>query len=297
MTYAYDGEQFSKWAVETDVTILGAQQRDGNVDGYGSVAIEVKSPATWFSGDALKEVGFVAGLLTSKYVLAVNETMGLHCHVGNGVESFEFDTMRKLIAFLWGFEPQLNSLHPQSRFNREWAGSLRYSSYYAQRTFRTRGSRPRALEGVAHFLTLKDWRALSEDTMGSVCGRLSVRWAGIAAKAIQGFVDEGGKKTVEFRQHIGSVDGEDIKNWIRTCVGIVGFILDTDILKLKMLFEILQHEVPEDLDGATGEPVLAETEFTIIDLLRTMELYIPALYYRQKGIYKVRKELQPGREQ
>jgi hypothetical protein len=78
-------------------------------------------------------------------------------------------------------------------------------------------------------------------------------------------------------------------------VGIVGFVLDSDLRALKDLFEIVKYETLDDEDGATVEPVLAETAFTIVDLLTHMKLYIPALYYAEQGIYKVRKVADPSK--
>lgn len=43
-------------------------------------------------------------------------------------------------------------------------------------------------------------------------------------------------------------------------------------------------------------PVLAEGEFTIIDLLQTMGLYEPAEFYQNRGIYRILKGANPSRK-
>ena len=279
---------FTAWSVDRDPSV-GPLEVERSRNGYQSVGIEVRSPAYFYSANSLKEVGYAMGVLTSKYVLSVNHTTGLHVHVGNGMESFQFDTMRRLIAFLWAFEPQISTLHPPQRFNHNWAGSLRYASVFS-RSFGDACSRlPRPLEGVAHFLKSNNWQGLLADC-GSGNGRiprLAYRFADLAQFHEDRRLPTH-KLTVEFRQHAGSVDGEEIKNWVRATVGIVGFIIDSDPRALKDLFSIIAAETFDGENGETIEPVLAETEFTIIDLLRHMNLNIPAAYYQQRGLYKIR---------
>jgi hypothetical protein len=284
LTYDPDPD-FTAWSVDRDPSV-GPLLVEKMRNGYQSVGVEVRSPAYFYSANSLQEVGYAMGVLTSTYVLSVNHTTGLHVHVGNGMESFQFDTMRRLVAFLWAFEPQISTLHPPQRFNHGWAGSLRYCSAYSRSYSDAYSRLPRPLEGVAHFLKSNNWKDLLADC-GSGNGRiprLAYRFADLAQ------FDENRrlpthKLTVEFRQRAGSVDGEEIKNWVRTTVG---FIIDSDPRALKDLFSIIAAETFDGENGETIEPVLAETEFTIIDLLRHMNLNIPAAYYQQRGLYKIR---------
>ena len=71
-----------------------------------------------YSNDAaLQEVDRAVSLLSNTYLLSLNKTTGLHVHVRNGLHGFYFHTLQHLMAFLFAFEPQLNTLHLQGRFN------------------------------------------------------------------------------------------------------------------------------------------------------------------------------------
>ena len=273
----------SLWDIDRDNSI---RPFDGG-NGYSSIGIEVRSPAFFYNGDSLREVGFAMGVLTSMYVTSLNQSTGLHVHVGNGMQSFTFDTMRRLIAFLYAFEPQISSLHPQHRYDSVWAQSLRYGSSYVAKFLNSNGSMPRPLEAVAHYLKSASWDDLLGDCRSVRGGSLAYRFDDLQDFKERHY-DPHAKLTVEFRQHAGSVDGQEIQNWVRTVVGIVGFVVDSDPRALKGLFSLVGNETLDAENGATVEPVLAETEFTIIDLLRHMDLNIPAAYYQQKGLHKIR---------
>ena len=95
--------------------------------------------------------------------------------------------------------------------------------------------------------------------------------------------------TVEFRQHVGSVDRKEILNWICTTVGMVWFVINSHPVALSKLFSLVEEETLDGEDGATVEPVLAETGFTIFHLLEHMELWEPRKYYGRMGKYKIRR--------
>jgi hypothetical protein len=206
------------------------------------------------------------------------------------LKGFPIWIMQRLLAFLWAFEPQINSLHPQTRFNHPYAASLRYGSRYSETYLERHGRRPRPLQGVAHFLKCKDWAALNAscEPGNSSLSRLAYRFGDLA------MADPGAKKglklTVEFRQHCGSLNREEIQNWIRTTVGIVNFIMDINLIALNKLFSFCAQETVDGKDGATVEPVLAETRFTMCHLLQAMQLWEPDEYYWRMGKYKISKE-------
>ena len=93
-----------------------------------------------------------------------------------------------------------------------------------------------------------------------------------------------GSGTVEFRQHEGTLDGEAIRIWIKTVVRLVEFAIEliADPTYFTQLLSVLEHEDVE------GEPRLCENEYTIIDFLMNARAWEPVLYYRERGIYKIR---------
>lgn len=284
----YD-DLFEKWDVGTDNSIrTKGSPRDS---GYGMIGIEIRSPALYYMPNALKEIGRAVNLLTRTYCISLNDSCGLHCHVGDGLKGFPFWVMQRLMAFLYAFEPQLNSLHWQGRFNHPYAASLRYGSRYSETYLAEHGHRPRPFQGVEHFLFCKDWTELNASCQpGPGLSRLAYRFPDLMHADLADREQMAGEKlTVEFRQHCGSVDSEEIQNWIRTCVGIVRFVKESSFSMLSEMFVLIVGETIDGEDGATREPVLAETTFTILHLLELMGLSEARKYYGRMGKYKIRK--------
>jgi hypothetical protein len=212
--------------------------------------------------------------------------------IGDSTKGFDETTVSNMIAFLWAFEPQLNSLHPMYRQNQTWGQSMREASTYAMEYRKKYGRRPHPLTGVLHFLKGKSMYNLTKDAAPDNNGSANVfkycaySFQGLANNDF-GFHDS--KPTIEFRQHAATMDTEAIVNWIETSVGIVEHIRKIDNATLLDLLRIVEHESWEKLgDGKDDEreallgPILAESNFTIIDLLQAMELYGPADYYRNR---------------
>jgi hypothetical protein len=108
------------------------------------------------------------------------------------------------------------------------------------------------------------------------------------------------KATIEFRQHRGTLSTEAAVNWIKTVVGIVDYIRKADNNTLLNLFRKVEHEKWEKLgDGEDAEreeklgPILAESTFTIIDLLSELGLHGPAAYYKDRWVKLPKKPRQP----
>ena len=100
----------TKWHVTTNDSI-----ESPNGPGiFVWIGIEVISPAFDFTAESLKAVEDMCLLLTNNYRTVVNETIGLHVHVGHRSQGFKFQDIQKFIAFLWTFEPMLETLHPRT---------------------------------------------------------------------------------------------------------------------------------------------------------------------------------------
>jgi hypothetical protein len=93
-------------------------------------AIEVNSPPLIFCEDTLNAVLLACKTLTSSFRYNVNETCGLHVHVGNGNDNFSEETTKNLMAFLFCFEPVIDKLHPTHRHNGNYCRSIWKSSVY-----------------------------------------------------------------------------------------------------------------------------------------------------------------------
>jgi hypothetical protein len=167
---------------------------------------------------------------------------------------------------------------------------MRDASLYVTEYREKYGRQPHPLTGVIHFLKCKSIieiikQASSVNPNSDSCFKYNAyNFQGIAHRGI-GFGDS--KLTVEFRQHAATMDAEAVIVWIETVVGIVDYIRNIDNVSLTNLLQIVEYETWEKLgDGKDDErearfgPILAESKFTIIDLLEGMELYSSAKYYR-----------------
>lgn len=268
---------------------------DPSVEGrYGTqylwLSLEIRSPAYWYTQDALAVIEKICKLLKDTYLVDTNRTCGLHVHVAQGEKAINFSTIRRLLAFAWAFEHQINTLHPLHRLENDYAQSARDTGRMAIKSIQKYGSRIAPLAGVSKILAIPDIKELADQ-----CSEYrNVRQYKPSSYNIRGPVllsrgvrDE--KPTIEFRQHEGTLDGEAIVMWIKTVIGIVNFLYNVRSDALGKLLLKCQNETWEKLgDGEDAQrernhgPILAERDFTIIHLLRYIGLDVPAAYYETK---------------
>ena len=266
-----------EWIVKDDESIVRPYHPDFKYD-----IVEITSPAYWVSESSVKAVEKAWEILNRTYCLEVNESTGLHCHVGCGTDGLDFGHVKHLVALLWAFEPQLASIHPPSRMDNSYCGSMRDRSTFARKFRQLFERSPTPEEGVLHFLTLPDKDLLLDEA--SCHGKYS-------AYNLENLNEHChmSKRTIEFRQHEGSLDPAKVRNWILTVTGIVDWVRTAPDDKLEYLFKLSKEETWEKVgDGCDlGReleygPILAEGDFTIVDLLNFMDLYEPALYYSSR---------------
>ena len=307
----YDDSDYSGWDAVEDGSITKPENTP-----YGYFQIEVRSPAYYFTAQALNEVRLACQALTDNFCTLAVETSSLHVHVGDGEHSFDIESIRRLEAFLWAFEPQLQSLHPPHRQSTYYATSLRASSRYSCAYQEKYDRTPCGVTGALDLYAFRDIESLRDQVI-DVSGYLKnsqVSICGIVAAASD---PAHKKKTVEWRQHEGTLDGEQVVKWIETVVGVMYFVRDAgvesffDVVSLA-LFETWSKEG----DGRDGErevefgPVLAEGGLSVDRLVRLLMLDEQAGYYRgnwyrldqvrtkdakkSKIVWDYEKELVPG---
>lgn len=173
---------------------------DGSVSGVGTAA-EFVSPI--LSGEnGLKQAELVCEALT-EMGCRVNTSCGLHVHVGVRNEPVHF--FKKIAKFYNAFEQVIDSMMPPSRR----AGTSTYCRSLA--TMSLDGvERATTVEGVLHAISgeRESFRGANEDYR-------SERWWKLNLAAYFRH------KTIEFRQHSGTVDKVKVKNWIVTCLKMV----------------------------------------------------------------------------
>ncbi|KAE8443051.1 hypothetical protein EG329_002374 [Mollisiaceae sp. DMI_Dod_QoI] len=294
----YAEGDFSVWEIVEDISINDPEQPNP----YYWAKIEIRSPAYFFNRGALEAVQQVCDLLATNYCVNTSNNCGLHVHVGKQDTGFDDQSVRNLMSFVWAFEPQLNSILGQRRFNIVYCVSPRESSRYAMKYMQKYGMRPKPITGVQHFQEDQDLSWVAEQS-AEYKGDLkfnSVNFKGLHDRA-KG--DIYGKPTIEFRQHEGTIDAERVTNWISTVVGIVDFVCHAYPHDLHSLLLVSTQETWETLGDGTDEsyeesdgPVLAEGNFTAVHLFEWMGLHGPANFYRDKMtvIEKTDSGSQPG---
>jgi hypothetical protein len=277
------------WQVITDNNIEGPVD-PGN---WGWVGIEVISPSYEFTAESLKTVEDICLLLTSTYQTEVNETTGLHVQIGHKSLGFKFQDIQKLIAFLWTFEPQLQTLHSPFRLDREYVHSLRERSNFSNDWRIKWGKRPRPVSGAASFFKCQDIKSVVRDASDpSGPKKINVNLINLM---------RGGIGTVKFRQHEGTLEGPRVTVWIKTLIGIIEFIENVHPVTLfNLLATACKHEKWEKLGDGTDfdteqrlGPILAESDFTIIHLPEYLSLWDSAHHYKGKMHQHSKKTVKP----
>jgi hypothetical protein len=187
--------------------------------------------------------------------VSVNETCGLHVHVGKGRQNFPSDQETKnLFAILWIFENRLSRLHPPHRHDFEQCRSMRVLSPLAEKDLSPKESLQRILacQSMAQVIILL--------TTAVVDGGMAYEGYNLLPGSAEPI-----KRTVEFRQHAGTLDPEAIINWAIVCVRL-----------LQYAGEAPQAELERFLWGNVED----ERRFTAVDLIEKTALKKEAQYYR-----------------
>lgn len=245
-----------------------------------------------FNQASLDEIETVCSLLNSKYRVRNNTTTGLHVHVGHGDFGFTFDNLKKLIAFLYTFEPQMSSLHPPDRLNNQFCRSMREYCMLTKTYQQKHGFRPSHEYFVCSVMNHAHKRELLANIYDHEEG-MAPKYAhyNFFGARDPEFGDDAKPRTVEFRQHEGTLDGKRVTNWIQVVVGILKFVETCHpIIWHNLLKDVHKAEIWEkEGDGRDGEreqhfgaPILADRDFTIIDLLEFIDLPDQAAYYEGK---------------
>jgi hypothetical protein len=167
---------------------------DGSVEGAGH-GLEFVSPV--LSGDdGLNQVAQVANALR-QIGCTVNQTCGFHVHVGGFGTAVRIDFFKTLVKLYGRYEEAIDQLMPPSRRDN--------GAYYCKSV---KMVRPEAIDAATTIpqLSAAIYRA---------SGASGTRYHKVNLDAYAKH------KTVEFRQHSGTVDGAKATNWIITCLQLV----------------------------------------------------------------------------
>ncbi|KAK8085819.1 hypothetical protein PG997_007090 [Apiospora hydei] len=242
--------EFHRWNIEDDLTVEGTaedRKRDKPAPGqphFGWYGLELISPANPNTAASHQEMCFVLGVLRQKYGdrMRVNDSCGLHVHVGMGPYAIPVDRLKRIAAFLYAADPLISVLHPPNLQDNEFCCSIRRHANVTwgmtaaaaaeEIAGSTGGGSGMPIDGV--------WDAESRTGRQPVPLRDAVREllaceTGHGIYRLLQYLDRGcnynfnnyrvipepkGFVTIEFRQHEGTLDPARIEAWARLCVGL-----------------------------------------------------------------------------
>jgi hypothetical protein len=240
--FAWKPKNSSAWVQKRDGTICAPEP--GLL--YEWAALEINSPALYFSEVALNQVRNVCIILNKECRINCNRSCGLHIHVGNEMTGFSYEVIRSLMATLYTFEPQLDTIHPfHRRNNSAQCASFRDSTNLAKHP-RVKGDPRKELELLLSD-DLKTFNRLKELTAPVITDEFSdaakTRYhLGDPCALLEKDNDEGQKRTIEFRQHKSTLNCEAVVEWIEFCVRLVEF---ADDVSPEQLYPWLRDHISE----------------------------------------------------
>lgn len=240
-----------QWTIANDASI---QIQDGprREDGFLECDVEIKSPAFRLCPRALGRVQRVVQLLTKEFDMFVNESCGFHVHIGNRKSGFPLQTLKHFCMLTALFEHQLNSLHPAYRIGNEHARAP--SALF-------KGQNPwDSVETIQNCVSKTALVLLYCNTERSPdrC------WAYNLLPLVFG-----PHKTIEFRQHKGTLDGPEMTNWVQVAAGMVN----------------QSHELSPDGIAQLISDNAFDLKFTITDLLAKLKVEKNVISYYRGEMY------------
>ena len=185
--------------------------------------VEVRSAKMPFNAQSLRQITEVVTILRDEFNTYVNDTAGLHVHVGDDTQPFTLESIKNLCMLVTCFERQFNTLHPAHRLTNEMccmiSAAVSRAAHNAgrpyTRRFTVRGDpifMANFIENYGDMQTLVDELNMDEDGFPTPHFVLSVRNLTLANRP----------HTVEFRQHRGTLDTEEVCRWVRLVATLVG---------------------------------------------------------------------------
>lgn len=169
---------------------------------------------------------------------------------------------------------------------------MRDDSLMSRTWLKAYGIKPTALDGLTIINRKTDIPSLITLVSSHPDPRSGVYNLGGLRKLAQCVARGSSKPTIEFRQHKGSLDSEEVVMWLRTLVGIVTYAHNVHPTRLKVLLDVAKQETWQRMgDGRDQQreaemgPTLAEKDFTITNLFRHIGLEQSANYYSENKLH------------
>ncbi|KAI1456618.1 hypothetical protein F4805DRAFT_458618 [Annulohypoxylon moriforme] len=135
---------FSKWTFKGDGSLREHDRSTAWFKKYQWVDVEIGSPVEPTTPIAYEILNYARQLLTSTYRCRVNDSCGLHVHVGKGFEPFDLVNMRRISALVWSSEHLFVNLNHPSRQSNFQTPTLRTRTVMAVEKYRDRHAEKRS---------------------------------------------------------------------------------------------------------------------------------------------------------
>lgn len=203
-------ELFNTWIIGTDNSLSFKAELKADKDHEYYSSIEMRTPVFKFGPDAFKEIHRMLTALKKHFDVVVNYSCGLHVHVGKEKEGISFMPLQHLMATIYTFEPQVSSLLHNSRINQTFCTALREESNLALRGYE--GKLLDVMLGTSEVNEVVDM--FGSWDIPSMAYQIDLLHQPYAHPV---------KRTIEFRQHEGSMDSETVLNWVCFVVELVSW--------------------------------------------------------------------------
>ncbi|KAK4500539.1 hypothetical protein PRZ48_008728 [Zasmidium cellare] len=219
----------SRWLVKTDAINLTRGELKTLPDHYIDESIEISSRILSFTTNdwrgEIRTVLRVLARMEKKFGARFisNHTSGFHVHIGNnGGADMPFDTVKRIFQLHTAHERNIESLHASSRilapdFRRSGNGFLLYAplSFFHN----SRDVRKSQANNIFHWLQrIEDMHSFEDMCMffGGEYNRVTLNGHSSAVNFDNLWTDRNERltHTVEFRQHIGTLDYAEIVAWV-----------------------------------------------------------------------------------
>ena len=273
----------TNWVMSSDISIKAAEERKLYPE-YRLTTLEISSRKLSGTPEnlsaSLDEIRQVIRIIKDQpFEVLVNSSTGHHVHVGNQTQGFPLRTLKNLCLTVYGFSYAIESIHPPHRLARKVhkdsfclppSVALPPTNGHAANLLRieqccTRDDlfdlmNPHGLKQDAYNFMNLDPRKSYRDHLG---------------------VDQRGplKTTVEFRQHAGTMDAEEVCAWAEVTTGLIQWC----------------HHIPS---GALLRMLLTfgtHPSFGTLELLRVIGKPHVATWYGEPG--RLYQRPRPGTEE
>ena len=256
---------YQHWTIEREVLF----HPDPLPEGASRISIEVISRILNYDESGFNEVERVLHVM-GEYTnppFIVNTATGLHVHVGSN-QPYTLPWLKGFCQLVTAFEHEIEALHPDHRVRPE---PYDFNEYCAPpsnlpRLFPREGP----VVGIAVLESCQDIRSLQKVFSPSSKHTLHSKYTAYNILNIGDTNSGNPKQTIEFRQHAGSLDAEEILHWVDFVGALVRYAYYADHE------ELLRFCMKHLRDWQNGG------RYTVFGLMKTIGVSFLIPYYTPK---------------